>query len=162
MYFGDDSERKSHIESRIKMMRSAAEVLPMLRKALEKFDGKVYNKRFIESFDTEKDKLFLSADRRSYNDRDFVDIYAVIDRHYSNHQHVCRIELENKRICAKQAIKSASDCRTKLLQKAAELELWLEKIGDIRRYLDYLEKTRAKIVSDIPYEIADVYGIKKY
>ena len=162
MYFGDDEERKAYIAKRIDVMRKAAACLPLLRTALTKFDGKVYNKRFIESFDTDTDKLSISAERRSYNDSDYVDLYACINRQYSQKEHICRIELKNKRINAKQAIESASKCRAELLQKAAELETYLEKIDEIKRYLDYLETKRKQIVKDIPYTIADVYGIKKY
>ena len=162
MYFGDDEERKAYIKKRIDMMRRAAAVLPLLRKALKKFDGKVYNKRFTDFFETDRDTLIIGAERRSYNDCDYVDIYATIDRYYSYKQHVCRIELENKRINAAQAIASASDCRTKLLQKAAKYEMYLEKMDTITAYLDYLEAKRKAIVKDIPYEIADVYKIKQY
>lgn len=162
MFYGDDSDRKAHISSRIELMRSAAAVLPLLRTVLTKFDGKVYNKRFIESFDTDTDKLIISAERRTYNDSDYVDLYATINRNYSQKQHICRIELANKRIKADQAFESASKCRTELLQKAANFEMYLEKIDTIKSYLDYLETKQKEIVKDIPYEIADVYGIKKY
>ena len=162
MFYGDDEAKKAHISKKIALMRSAAAVLPLLRTQLTKFDGKVYNKRFIESFETDTDKLIISAERRTFDDRDFVDIYAIIDRQYSQKQHVCRICLENKRIPAQHAITSASAFRTDLLQKAMELETYLEKIDEIRQYLDYLETKRKQIVKDIPYEIASVYNINKY
>lgn len=161
-YFGDDEECKAYIRKEIDMMRRAAATMPLLRKSLTKFDGKVYNKRFVESFDTDADKLIIRAERRSYNDSDYVDLYATIDRQYSRYLHICRIVLTNKRISAEQGIQSASDCRAELLQKAAEIEMYLERIDEIKAYLDYLESKRKAIVKDIPYMIADVYRINKY
>lgn len=160
-FFGDDEERKAYIEKQIDMMRRAAATMPLLRKSLTKFDGKVYNKRFIESFDTDADKLIIRAEKRSYNDSDYVDLYATIDRQYSRYFHICRIVLTNKRISAEQGIQSASECRAQLLKDAANIEMYLERIDEIKAHLDYLEAQRKAIVKDIPYQIKDVYRIDR-
>lgn len=75
MYFGTQEEREKRARSNAKGYREAADIFAAIRKTLWKFDGKCYNKRFIEALRDAANKHICAEKRTLSGGAEVVDIY---------------------------------------------------------------------------------------
>ena len=134
--------------------RHAASFRPAIVRALEKWDGKVYNKRFLDALRTEAGYNRIYADRRE----SIVHIYIYSAEGYTQFT-VVSIPLQDRRINAADAIKNAGERYTDRMKKAAEIEQTAPEIPGYIQQLKDLDRIRAQIIGRIPYDLRDIYGI---
>lgn len=152
-HYGETPEQA--VQATIDKYRHAATFLKPLRDTLEKFGGKVYNKRFLDALRTAAGYDRIYDDKRA----EMVFIYYYEPQHYDQIT-ICRIALDDKRINAVESKQSAVSYYTKHLQDAAALEEYAPQVDTIRQRLDDLDRLKRQIMGAIPYEIRDIYGIR--
>jgi hypothetical protein len=150
--YGESHEKA--VQSTIEEYRRAAGFIKPLRDTLDKYAGKVYNKRFLEALRTAAGYDRIYDDRRA----DMIFIYYYSPDHYDQRT-ICRIALQGRRIDGKQSKASAADYYAKHLESAAKLEEIAPQIDTIRARLEELDRMKKTIVGGIPYELRDIYGI---
>lgn len=158
MYFGTQEERETRARSNAKGYREAAALFAAIRKTLLQFDGKCYNKRFLEAAWDAANKRIFAEKRTLSGGAEVVDIY--FHQTTPGTLTLCRIPLENKRIQAAAAIKDASDRRAEMLRRAAEIDSTLPEIERIKEQLAYLKKQAKAITDTVPFELRDIFDIK--
>lgn len=159
MYFHTQEERETRARNTAQGYRDTAALFPAVRKTLLQFDGKCYNKRFLEALHESANKHVCAEKRTISGGAEVVDIYFYTP--INGTQTLCRIPLDNKRIQAADAITDASDRRAGMLQKAAEIERTLPEIERIKEQLAQLKKQAAAIANAVPYELQDIFDIKR-
>lgn len=151
--YGESPEKA--VQSTITEYRHAATFLKPLRDTLEKFGGKVYNKRFLEALRAAAGYDRIYDDKRA----DMVFIYYYAPDNYDQVT-ICRIALDDKRIATTESKQSAVSYYTKHLQGAAKLEEYAPQVETIKKQLDDLDRLKRQILGAMPYEIRDIYGIR--
>lgn len=159
MYFGTQEERETRAQNTAQGYRDTAALFPVIRKTLLQFDGKCYNKRLPDTLREISGKNVNAEKRTISGGVEVVDIYCYTP--INGTQTLCRIPLDDKRIQAADAITDASDRRAKMLQKAAEIERTLPEIERIKEQLAQLKKQAAAIANAVPYELQDIFDIKR-
>lgn len=114
--YGESPEKA--VQSTIEEYRRAAEFIKPLRDTLDKYAGKVYNKRFLEALRTAAGYDRIYDDRRA----DMIFIYYYSPDHYDQRT-ICRIALQDRRIDCNQSKASAADYYAKHLESAAKLNV---------------------------------------
>jgi len=155
MRYYDESPEEA-IERICKERRIAAGYIAPLRRTLDTFGGKVYNKRFLDALRKAAGYERIYDDRRA----ELVYIYVYAGSSYSAQYTLCCIPLTDRRIQSKQAIQSATERYTKLLKEAASIEEIAPQVDTYRKQLDDLDRLRSKIIGSMPYEVRDIYGIR--
>ena len=150
--YGESPEKA--IQSTIEEYRRAAGFIKPLRDTLDKYAGKVYNKRFLEALRTAAGYDRIYDDRRA----DMIFIYFYSPDHYDQRT-ICRIALQDRRIDCNQSKASAADYYAKHLEDAAKLEEIAPQIDTIRARLEELDRMKKTIIGGIPYDLRDIYGI---
>lgn len=151
--YGESPEKA--VKSTIEEYRRAAGFIKPLRDTLDKYAGKVYNKRFIEALRAAAGYDRIYDDRRT----DMIFIYYYSPDHYDQRT-ICRISLADRRIQAAESKQSAANYYTKHLQAAAKLEEIAPQIDTLKAQIAELERLKSSIIGGIPYEIRDIYGIR--
>ena len=152
-HYGETPEQA--VQNTIAEYRRAAAFLKPLRDTLDKFGGKVYNKRFIDALRAAAGYNRIYDDKRA----DMVFIYYYAPNNYDQIT-ICRIALADRRINAAESKQSAISYYTKHLQDAAALEEYAPQVDTIRQRLDDLDRLKRQIMGARPYEIRDIYGIR--
>lgn len=150
--YGESPEQA--VQSTVEEHRRAAGFIKPLRDTLDKYAGKVYNKRFLEALRAAAGYDRIYDDRRA----DMIFIYFYSPDHYDLRT-ICRISLANRRIQAAESKQSAADYYTKHLQAAAKLEEITPQIDTLKAQIAELEHLKSSIIGGIPYELRDIYGI---
>lgn len=150
--YGESHEKA--VQSTIEEYRRAAGFIKPLRDTLDKYAGKVYNKRFLEALRTAAGYDRIYDDRRA----DMIFIYYYSPDHYDQRT-ICRIALQDRRIDCNQSKASTADYYAKHLESAAKLEEFAPQIDTIRARLEELEHMEKTIIGGIPYDLRDIYGI---
>lgn len=153
-YYYDES-RSEAVKRTVDTYRHAATFLKPLRDTINKYSGKVYNKRFVDALREAASYERIYAERRT----EMVFIYYYEPQRYEPLT-LCRIALKDKRIDAAESAASAVEYYTKRLKDAAEIEEYAPQVDTIQQQLDDLDRLKAKIIKSLPYEICDIYGIR--
>lgn len=138
--------------------RHAAAFAAPMRKTLEQFDGKVYNKRFLEALRANAGYDRIYEDHRPQFQLVYIYIYGKDG--YNQHTICCMQLSESKRINAAESKKSVMNYYTKHLQGAAKIEECAPKIDILQAQIKELKGLISQIESSIPYELRDIYGIR--
>ena len=161
MFYGTDSQRIEKIKNHIEELRDLAALYPAVKKVIDAFNGKVYNKRFSEALKKELcEKANIYSDKR-YNN---VEICACTRNPHSNFHTLVYVKLDDlidgKRISADLFNESLRVHRETLLKEALALESTLPKVNEIVSQLKQLTDTYRSIYGAIPYDIRDTWNIK--
>ena len=144
----------------IQFYRDAAGLLPAIREVCNKFDGKVYNKRFPEALEKATGKHIYAEKRYKY-----IHLSLYHDGAYG-YDTLFSLDIDKmqdgKRINASEAIKDAIEKRNQFLKNAADIEKVKENADIIRFQLEQIEKALDGITKDIPYEARDIYGFNAH
>jgi len=162
MFYGTNEERIKHIESKIKDLRAIATIYPDVKAVINDFDGKVYNKRFIDALEIKlKDKAHVYAKKEASHIRIEARILDNIKYDFHTIINVLIEDLtDGKRINAAKFIEALTSRREKFLKEAADLESSLTTIDGLKNQLESLINTYRNIYDSIPYEIRDTWNLK--
>lgn len=159
-YYHSEEEKAEAIKKTVDEYRAAAGFFPAIRRAIEKFDGKVLNCRLEKAMQEETGKrIYVSKDKSS------VDIHYYGST-YSGNTYItlARIDAEKltdgKRIPAAVLIQAAREKREEHLKEAAKLEEVAERVEQIKYQIEYFRGQASKLAGALPYEIRDVYNIQ--
>jgi len=178
MVYGAEEQKKT-IQSRIEALRGAADQIKRIKKLVQSFDGKTYNKRFDEALAGLSGENFRIYGSNSYG---WYYIHYTPRNTYKNDVTIltgysCRAENKisedhqkedfiifdsNKRIKAAAMIEGLNRKYAELLKEAYDLE---ECFRNIDQTLDQIQKAKAVlsgITAALPSIIIDTYGIKRY
>lgn len=157
MFYGTDEQRIEKIKNHIEELRGLAALYPAVKKVIDAFNGKVYNKRFSEALKKEfTDIAYIYADKR-YNR---TEIYASLKNTKSEFRTLASIRIEElvngKRIPADLLSESLRLHRENYLKEALALESTLPKVNEIVSQLKQLTDTYRSIYGAIHnFEIVD-------
>lgn len=161
MFYGTDEQRIERIKNHIEELRGLAALYPAVKKVIDAFNGKVYNKRFSEALKKEfTDIAYIYADKRYSR----IEIYASLKNLKSEFRTLASIRIEDlvngKRIPADLLSESLRLHREDYLKEALALENALPNVDQLILQLNQLVKTYRAIYGDIPYDIRETWNIK--
>lgn len=159
MYYGCTREEQDKAaKALIDCYRGAAALYPRLKKVVQEFDGKVFNKRLQTA-------LQDGTGARVYVDNrpNMIDVHI-----YGPHSNWITLGIllkddmtDGKRINAEKLIESLTDHRNALLQTAARYEEQIEQIDQVKEQLKQIEKQLKAVLEPYDYTIRDIYSINK-
>lgn len=153
----------------IETRREIVKLMPIIREPVQKFGGKVYNKRLdtalqkavSERFgaDENGNPLYYTHIERAVN-RQYIYISAHRACDYSSRTTLCNIILNDEmRIDAAQAVTSCSKYYAEILGKCAEIEQKLQDIPQIIEQLCRLYRIREALKKSVPRELYDWFRL---
>lgn len=159
MYYGCTREEQDNaVKALIDCYRGAAALYPQIKKVVQEFDGKVFNKRLQTALqDGTGARVFVE------NRPNMIDVHI-----YGPNSNWITLGIlqkddmpDGKRINAEKLIVSLTDHRNALLQTAARYEQQIEQIDQVKEQLKQIEKQLKAVLEPYDYTIRDIYGINK-
>ena len=157
MYYGCTKESQDKAaQTYIRSYRDAAALYPAIKKVVQSFDKKVYNKRLQTAIQE-------ATGARVYieNRPNMIDIHM-----YGPHSNWITLGIllkedmaDGKRINADKLIESLTDNRNKLLQTAARYEQQIKEIDQVKEQIKQLKHLLCNVLEPYDYTIRDIYGI---
>lgn len=149
--------------------RDIVKLIPVIRATVQKFDGKVYNKRLDTALQKAVSERFGADDNgrpmyytfveRAIN-KQYIYISARCTSDYSSRTTLCNIILtDTGRIDAAQAVTSCSKYYAEILGKCAEIEQKLPDVPQIIEQLCSLYRVRESLKKSVPREIYDWFKL---
>lgn len=157
MYYGCTKESQdAAARAYIKAYRDAAALYPAIKKVVQSFDKKVYNKRLQTAIqEATGARVFIE------NRPNMLDIHM-----YGPHSNWITLGIllkedmaDGKRINADKLIESLTDNRNKLLQTAARYEQQIKEIDQVKEQIKQLKHLLCNVLEPYDYTIRDIYGI---
>lgn len=152
-------DRNKEITKRIDEKRHVAGLFPKIRKIIQEYDGKCYDKRFPELIRERTGERVFAQNLQNYY---AVYVYGEGCRSYTLFRIEKTTDGRKPRINATAAIAEYSKNREVWLQQAADLEKGAEIAPMIKEQITELLKKINVLGGSIPYEIAEMYNIKHY
>lgn len=161
MFYGSREDQDKRIRTLIEDNRKAAQLFPVIRKVIENFDGKVYNKRLQTALQETGERLYTEHKVSSYGG--WVRIYFYGHCGYEYTLATLRIEdmQDGKRINAAKMIESARKERESHLKTAYNLEQSMQKVDEIKQQLADIEQLLKAITGKLDYQIIDTYNLPR-
>ena len=171
----DIEARKAKLLHEADVIRTAAAQIPKLKKVIDAYDGKMYNKRFDEAIrNLSTDEIRFSA-YTSYNWY-YVECYPGCnyserqglltgyaakrdDTRYTDEKNV--IFSDSKRILKDKMYQALNTRREKMLQEAAELERIAAELDVTLQNIEYLRSMLTAMVGSLPSHVINVCGLDK-
>lgn len=157
MYYGYTRESQDQAaQTYIRSYRDAAALYPAIKKVVQSFDKKVYNKRLQTAIQE-------ATGARVYieNRPNMIDIHM-----YGPHSNWITLGIllkedmqDGKRINAEKLIESLTDNRNKLLQTAARYEQQIKEIDQVKEQIKQLKHLLCNVLEPYDYTMRDIYGI---
>lgn len=149
----------------IAVLKEAAALIPQVKKAIQKFDGKVFNCRFAKHLkEVFPDVSIFVEHKQGYGGQKVgIYVYPKIDNviQYSNQTYICWCDLpDNKRIDLSAFEKSLNEHYSELLKNAAHLEELKEKAPVIKKQIEALHKTLSALYAGISWHDCELFNIK--
>ncbi len=155
-------ERIKEIQERIRENRAAAGYYAAVAKVIEKWSGKVYNKRMAEELrtttngaihceKTDTNRLYVSYHNRIGGRWHFIPLCNISFE-----------KLENKRINPDIILSDMREGREKLLKEAQAMENALENLDTLTGQIEALKKTCRALFQNVPYMVLDAIGESRY
>lgn len=155
-------ERIKEIQEQIRENRAAAGYYATVAKVIEKWSGKVYNKRMSE-------ELRTTTDGAIYCEKtDTNRLYISYDHKIDGRWHfvpLCNIsfeKLENKRINPDVILLDMREGRERLLKDAQAMENALENLDALTGQIETLKKTCRALFQNVPSVVLDAIGESRY
>lgn len=158
MYYYKKEDQDAAARAYIKAYREAAALYPKIKKVIQSFDKKVFNKR-LETALQEGTGARVFVENRP----NLIDIHV-----YGPHSNWITLAIlqkddfvDGKRINAEKLIESLTDHRNTLLQTAARYEEQIEQIDQVKEQLKQIDKLIKDVLAPYDYTMRDIYGINK-
>lgn len=157
-YTKEEADKATY--TRINELRACADLFPMIKRVIQRFDGKVYNKRFIDAIQNE---IGCYCYVYKYNNNHSLQIRPTQHAEYHTILAIYLDRLtDGKRINAEILTEALLDTRIKMLKEAAELEEQMQKVEQVQEQLKQLMTLYKAIVEPLNYTICDNYGIEAH
>lgn len=155
-------ERIKEIQERIRENRAAAGYYATVAKVIEKWSGKVYNKRMSEELRTTTDGA-VYCEKTDMN-RLYISYHNRIGgRWYFTT--ICNVDfekLENKRVNPDIILSDMREKREKLLKDAQAIENTLANLDALIGQIETLKKTCRALFQNVPSVVLDAIGENRY
>ena len=156
MYYYKKEDQDAAARAYIKAYRDAAALYPKIKKVIQSFDKKVFNKR-LETALQEGTGARVFVENRP----NLIDIHV-----YGPHSNWITLAtlskddfIDGKRIDAGKLIESLTNHRNTLLQTAARYEKQIEEIDQIKIQIKQIKKLLNDVLEPYDYTMRDIYGI---
>lgn len=154
MYYDYETRQKA-AAAYIDRRQEAAALYPAIKKVIQRFDGKVYNKRLVSALQEEVDRHIYSRVCGST-----IEIYLYS---YNDSMTLLHVPLDSlkdgKRINANIFIESLTEYRNKRLQEAEHMRQIIPTIETRYKQIEYIEKLIDGITSDLTYQEKSIFGL---
>lgn len=154
-------ERIDEIRDQITEKRTAAGYYATIAKVIEKWSGKVYNKRMSEDLraatggavfcDKKDNRLYIFYRKTKCGRYPWIQLINIDFE-----------KLENKRINADLLLTELREKREKLLKEAQEEENALANLDALIIQIDSIKKTCRALFQNVPYDVLDAIGASRY
>jgi hypothetical protein len=154
-------ERIDEIRDQITEKRTAAGYYATVAKVIEKWSGKVYNKRMAEELraatggmvfcDKKDNRLHIFYRKTKCGRYPFIQLINIDFE-----------KLENKRVNADLLLSNLRECRERLLKEAQEEENALANLDALIMQIDSIKKTCRALFKNVPYDVLDAIGASRY
>ena len=154
-------EQQKKAQKAIDGYRAAAAVFPIVRRVIEQYDGKVYNRRLSEALKAAVGETgSIYAEKK---DNNYIEIMYSPRGNYQ-WQYLLWISAkkalpDGKRIDAAAIVKQLKEKRTDFLRRAYELEDAGRNVDQIQAQLDKWVKALAATLDPIPREAREIYEL---
>lgn len=156
MYYYTKEDQDNAARAYIKAYRDAAAIYPKIKKVIQSFDKKVFNKRLETAMQNETGARVFVENRPN-----MIDIHV-----YGPHSNWITLAIlqksdfiDGKRINAEKLIESLTDHRNTLLKTAARYEKQIEEIDQIKIQIKQIKKLLNDVLEPYDYTMRDIYGI---
>lgn len=152
----DENKAQKAIDSH----RAAAAAFPVVRRVIERFDGKVYNCRLEQALKSEIGESGSIYCRKEYDGSISIE---YTPRGAYSWQCVGSIPLsaDSKRIDARAVVEDMKDRRADHLKRAFDIEETERHIDEILQQIEGGKRALNRLIDSIPYEVLDAYGIRQ-
>ena len=155
-------ERINEIKDQITANRAAAGYYAAVAKVIEKWSGKVYNKRMAEEINAATNGA-VYCEKTEYN-RLYI---HYVNRNQGKYHFVvlCHISfdlLENKRINPDVILPELRQRREKLLKDAQAIENTLYNLDALIGQIETIKSTCRALYKDVPCVVLDAIGESRY
>lgn len=153
----------------IEMMEKVNRALPAIKAVIAKFDGKVLNKRLdaaLKELDLDG-YIYLNTHYETtfsicFSPSETNEYYTILNglrpscRYYDKEKSFVN---EDKRISAERAYNLIEECRVERLKKITKYKEILQTYEEKRTQVELLKKQLRTIVSEVPYELQNRFGL---
>lgn len=154
-------QKNATAQRKIDGYRAAAGAFPAVRRVVESYNGKCYNKRLTEAL-----REAIGETGSIYAEKNGNRLSINYSPRGVNAWHlVASVKLadalpDGKRINAAAIVDSMRETRAGLLRRAYEIEETGRNVETIRTQLDAIERELAAVMEPISYEARDLYGLR--
>lgn len=157
MYGYTKNEQDNAVQSYIDAYRKAAALYPAIKKVIQNFDKKVFNKRLETALQEGTGARVFVENRPNMID---VHVYGGPRSTWITLAILQKEDfVDGKRIDAGKLIESLTDHRNTLLQTAARYEKQIEEIDQIKIQIKQIKKLLNDVLEPYDYTMRDIYGI---
>lgn len=157
MYYYKKEDQDAAARAYIKAYREAAALYPELKKVIQSFDRKVFNRRLETAL-----QEWTGARVYIENRPNMIDVHIFGGPH-SNWITLATLSkddfIDGKRINAEKLIESLTENRNRLLQTAARYEKQIEEIEQVKIQIKQIKKLLNDVLEPYDYTMRDLYGI---
>lgn len=168
-------ERRAKLLHEAEVIRAAASQIPRLKHVIDRFDGKMYNKRFDEAIRAlSTDEIRFSA----YTSYNWYYVECFPGCNYSERQALLTgyaakreegrfndekymIFSDSKRILKERMYKALNQKRENMLKEAAELERIAAELDVTLQNIEYVRSMLTSMVSALPSHVINVCDLDK-
>lgn len=155
MYYDYETRQKAAAAAYIDKRQEAAALYPAIKKVIQRFDGKVYNKRLVSALQEEVDRHIYSRICGSY-----IEIYLYT---YNDSMTLLHVPLDSlkdgKRINASIFIESLTEYRNKRLQEAEHMRQIIPTIETRYKQIEYIENLIKGITGDLTSAEKQIFNL---
>lgn len=157
MYYYKKEDQDAAARAYIKAYRDAADLYPKIKKVIQSFDKKVFNKRLETALQNETGARVFVENRPNMID---VHVYGGPRSTWITLAILQKDDfVDGKRIDAGKLIESLTDHRNTLLKTAARYEKQIEEIDQIKIQIKQIKKLLNDVLEPYDYTMRDIYGI---
>ena len=154
MYYDYETRQKA-AAAYIDKREAAAALYPAIKKVIQRFENKIYNKRLVTALQEEVDRHIYSRVCGST-----IEIYYYTNGDSMTLLHVPLDKLKDgKRIDSSIFIESLTEYRNKRLQEADHMRQIMPTIETRYKQIEYIENLIKGITSDLTYQEQSIFGL---
>lgn len=157
MYYYKKEDQDNAARAYIKAYRDAAALYPKIKKVIQSFDKKVFNKRLEAALQNETGARVYIENRPNMID---VHVYGGPRSTWITLAILSKDDfIDRKRINAEKLIGSLTENRNRLLQMAARYEKQIDEIEQVKEQIKQIKKLLNDVLEPYDYTMRDLYGI---
>lgn len=146
------------LPNKARQYREMAKAIPMIKKAVAPFDGKVFNKRLNEAIETatRANKYYAYVTRNSY---DMGRVYCASSANWRYTYFAFRID-NDRRIHIDDINKQLDKSYQSLMSHASDIEKFWENKETTMRNIKTQTEILYDLIHDLPDDVVSAYGLR--